>query len=113
MNKFTIEQTMTVLVSMNLTLEEKVAFHLAKNFEKPLPKSFVKPCLQAIMLDSYGFDWETTMIDLPPETQYHGESKAPMKSIIEAHYLQWFLKDTEDNGRKLSDELFTIISTTS
>ncbi len=112
MNKFTLEQTMTVLMTMNLSEEEKLQYHLARNFEKPLPKSFVKPCLQAIMLDSYGFDWETTMIDLPPETKYRGEQQAPMKAIIEGHYLQWFLKDTEDNGRKMSEQGFNMITTT-
>jgi hypothetical protein len=108
MNKFTIEQTMTVLMTMNLTLEEKLRYHLTQNFEKPLPKSFVKPCLQAIMLDSYGFDWESTMIELPPETKYHGSNQAPMAAIIKGHYLEWFLKDTEDNGRLMSEVGFSI-----
>jgi hypothetical protein len=112
MNKFTTEQTMTVLMTMNLSLEEKLQYHLARNFEKPLPKSFVKSCLQAIMLDSYGFDWETTMIQLPPETRYQGNPQAPLKAVIEGHFLQWFLKDTEDNGRKMSEPGFTINTTT-
>jgi hypothetical protein len=112
MNTFTLEQTMTVLMTMNLTLEEKLRYHLTQNFEKPLPKSFVKPCLQAIMLDSYGFDWETTMIDLPPETKYFGKHQASLKAIIQGHYLEWFLKDTEDNGRKMSDAGFTMNTTT-
>jgi hypothetical protein len=108
MNKFTTEQTMTVLMTMNLSLEEKLRYHLTQNFEKPLPKTFVKPCLQAIMLDSYGFDWGSTMIELPAGTRYHGSNQAPMKAIIEGHLLQWFLKDTEDNGRKVSGAPITI-----
>jgi hypothetical protein len=108
MNKFTIEQTMTVLMTMNLSLEEKLRYHLARNFNKPLPKSFVKPCLQAIMLDSYGFDWDSTLIELPPETKYHGSNQAPMGAIIKGHYLEWFLKDTEDNGRIMSEVGFSI-----
>ena len=112
MNTFTIEQTMTVLMQMNLPLDMKLGIHLHKHFDSPRPMLF-SACKQAIMLDNLGFDWDETEIELPKEISFMGEPKASMRKIIELNHLQWFLKDTEDNGRKLSDELFTLTNTTS
>jgi len=103
---------MTVLMGMELSLDEKLAYHFAKNFGRPLPKGLIATARQAIMLDSYGFDWETTMVKLPIGSWFHGEQEAPLGKFIEAHHLEWFLKDTEDNGRKMSDAGFTIEDTT-
>ncbi|MEY4311128.1 MAG: hypothetical protein RLZ71_1054, partial [Actinomycetota bacterium] len=38
MNSFTIEQTMTVLMTMKLPTEVKIGIHLRNNFDQPLPK---------------------------------------------------------------------------
>ena len=112
MNNITRDQMMTVLMGMELSLDEKLAYHFAKNFGRPLPKGLIATARQAIMLDSYGFDWETTMVKLPIGSWFHGEQEAPLGKFIEAHHLEWFLKDTEDNGRKMSDAGFTIEDTT-
>ena len=110
MNSITREQMMTVLMGMDLSAEEKLAYHLTKNLRVPL--HVMATARQAIMLDSYGFDWETTMVKLPIGSWYKGSQEAPLGTFIEAHDLTWFLTDTKDNGRKMSDAGFTIEDTT-
>lgn len=112
MNTFTIEQTMTVLMQMNLPQDIKLGVHLQKHFDTPRNMLF-SACKQAILLDTYGFDWDETEIELPKEISFMGDPKVSMRNLIEKNHLEWFLKDTEDNGRKMSDDLFTIVTTTS
>lgn len=109
MNSFTIEQTMTVLMTMKLPTEVKIGIHLRNNFDQPLPKELVPVCQEAIMLDAYGFDWDATEIALPNSVSFQGRFQATLRDVIEAHHLQWFLKDTEDNGRKMSEGGFRVI----
>ena len=111
MNTFTIEQTMTVLMQMNLPQDIKLAVHLQKHFDSPRNALF-PAAKQAIMLDSYGFDWDTTEITLPEEVAFMGEPKASLRKLIEINHLEWFLKDTDDNGRKMSGDGFTMNNTT-
>jgi hypothetical protein len=111
MNKFTTEQTMTVLMHMNLPQDLKLAVHLNKNFDTPRNELF-KACKQAIMLDTYGFDWDATEIELPEAFAGTGHTKTTIRKLIEHNHLVWFLKDTEDNGRQMSEVGFTMNTTT-
>jgi hypothetical protein len=108
MNKFTIEQTMTVLTAMSIPLDAKLAIHMGANFDAKIPKSMFPVLKQAILLDSYGFDWDETQLDLPNEYSFQGAFKATLRDVIERHHLVWFLKDTEDNQRSMSVGGFTI-----
>jgi hypothetical protein len=107
MNKFTLEQTMTVLMTMDLHPDKKLILHLAQHFDSPRQGLF-RACKQAIMLDALGFDWDTTEVKLPEYISFVGQKTATMRKLIELNHLQWFLKDTEDNGRKMSEGGFTI-----
>ena len=107
MNKFTMEQTMTVLMTMDLHPDKKLVLHLAQHFDSPRQGLF-RSCKQAIMLDALGFDWDTTEVKLPDYISFMGQTTATMRKLIELNHLQWFLKDTEDNRRIRSDPSFTI-----
>ena len=107
MNKFTMEQTMTVLMTMDLPRDRKLALHLSQHFDVPRNGLF-RACKQAILLDSYGFDWDTTEIKLPEYISFLGQTQTSMRKLIEINHLQWFLKDTEDNGRLMSEPTFSI-----
>ena len=111
MNKFTIEQTMTVLMAMDIPADKKLAVHLASHYEHPRLALF-SACKQAILLDNFGFDWDATQIKLPEQISFMGQTEATMRNLIEINNLHWFLKDTEDNGRKMSEESFTMNTTT-
>ena len=107
MNKFTLEQTMTVLMTMDLHPDKKLYLHLAQHFDSPRQGLF-RACKQAIMLDALGFDWDTTEVKLPEYISFVGQKTATMRKLIELNHLQWFLKDTEDNGRIMSEPGFSI-----
>ena len=107
MNKFTIEQTMTVLMTMDLHPDKKLYLHLAQNFDTPRQGLF-RACKQAILLDAMGFDWDTTEVKLPNYISFIGQEKVVMRKLIELNHLQWFLKDTEDNDRLMSEPSVTI-----
>ena len=92
-----IQEIAQLIADSQLNLEEKVAWHLRCNFDKPLPKAMIPVALQAIMLDSYGFDWNTTELELPTGSTYFGEQRASIGAIIEGHELRYFLMETEDN----------------
>ena len=107
MNKFTIEQTMTVLMTMDLHPDKKLYLHLAQHFDTPRQGLF-RAYKQAILFDAMGFDWDTTEIKLPNYISFIGQEKVVMRKLIELNHLQWFLKDTEDNDRLMSEPSFTI-----
>lgn len=95
-------------MSMALPLDAKLATHMGANFDAKIPKSMFPVLKQAILLDSYGFDWDSTFLDLPNEYSFQGAFKASMRDVIERHHLVWFLKDTQDNKRSMSEGGFTI-----
>jgi hypothetical protein len=107
MNKLTMEQTMTVLMTMDMPRDKKLILHLAQHFGTPRQGLF-RACKQAIMLDALGFDWDTTEVKLPEYISFLGQQTATMRKLIELNHLQWFLTDTEDNGRLMSEVGFTI-----
>ena len=98
---------MTVLMTMDLPRDRKLALHLSQHFDVPRNGLF-RVCKQAILLDSYGFDWDTTEIKLPEYISFLGQTQTSMRKLIEINHLQWFLKDTEDNGRLMSEPTFSI-----
>ena len=62
----------------------------------------------AALIDALGFDWDTTEVKLPEYISFVGQKTATMRKLIELNHLQWFLKDTEDNGRIMSEPGFSI-----
>ena len=86
------------ILTCDASLDQKLKWHL-KRFDKPISMNAVVPAKQAIWLDSYGFDWDTTMIPLPDDMRFRGAREASLRNFIGGHALDDFLIDTEDNGR--------------
>ena len=73
-----------------LDLESSIAMHLTANHYPPVPKSMVKPCIDAI--DAYNDGYDTNkLIELPDGVLWRNETHAPAWAIIEAHHLDAWL----------------------
>lgn len=88
-----------------LNLEQKLSWHLQGNMEPPVPKTFIPLAIQAVLLDAYGFNWDTTVLTLPTGSRFHGKDQASLRDIIEGNHLELFLLETEDNATRRSDEV--------
>ena len=67
--------------------------------------------LKAIQMDAYGLGWNTEIsqaVDGPGSPSI----TVTVGEVIDRYNLSYFLQDTEDNGRLLSDEWLTLINTT-
>jgi hypothetical protein len=85
----------------NASLPQKLKWHfMQKEYRAPLHT--VAPALQAIWLDAYGFDWNSTFVTLPEGMFYYGMHVAPLGKMIEGHSLEHFLLETEDNQARWS-----------
>lgn len=89
-----------LIAGAQLSLFEKLDYHLRGNIEPPVPKTMVPVALEAIWLDSYGFDWDETEVQLPQGSRYFGKQQASIRAIIEGHHLQPFLMQTADNQQR-------------
>ena len=74
-------------------LETQIEWHLQGNHYPPVPKSMVKPCIEAIDAGNEG-DWDRE-ISMPDGVLYRGLTKAPAHAIIEAHHLDTWIVDEE------------------
>ena len=75
---------------MNVSLEQKLSWHLQTNHYPPVPLVMVKPCIEAI---NCWFDGDDDVeIEMPKGVTYKGMTTAPAWAIIEQHHLDWFLE---------------------
>jgi hypothetical protein len=82
------------IAETELTLEDQITWHLKSNHFPPIPKSMVKPCIEAIDAANEG-NWEK-LISLPEGTGYRGLTVAPVHAIVEAHHLEtWITNEGE------------------
>ena len=81
------------LAEIGLTLEEQILVHLTSNHYPPVPKSMVKPCIEAIDLANEG-KWDA-MVQLPEMVLYKGEAEAPVDALIEQHHLDFWIIERE------------------
>lgn len=79
------------IAETELTLEDQITWHLKSNHFPPIPKSMVKPCIEAIDAANEG-NWEK-LISLPEGTGYRGLTVAPVHAIVEAHHLETWITD--------------------
>lgn len=79
------------IAETELTLEDQITWHLKSNHFPPIPKSMVKPCIEAIDAANEG-DWKK-LISLPEGTGYQGLTVAPVHAIVEAHHLETWITD--------------------
>ena len=80
---------------MEITLEMAIEWHLIGNHYPPVPKSMIKPCIEAIM--SYNEGDHTKLIELPEGITYqNGKTSAPAVALINAHHLDdWLVEEDE------------------
>jgi len=73
----------------------------AGNMQPAVPETFIPFAVQAVLLDAYGFDWDTTELALMPGTKFFGRDKATLRDVIQGYHLEVFLLKTPDNaGRR-------------
>lgn len=75
------------------TLEGAIEWHLTANHFPPIPRSMVRPCIEAIEAGR-AYDWHK-LIRLPDGVGYQGRTAAPASAIIEAHHLTAWLEVEE------------------
>jgi hypothetical protein len=76
-------------LDLGLSLEDSIAIHLTSNHYPPVPRSMVKPCIDAI--DAYYDEDYDQPIKLPDGVTWRDEEYAPAHAIVEAHHLQAWL----------------------
>lgn len=86
------------IVESELPLSKQLQWHLQGNFFPAIPIQMITPCLEAI--DAY---WEGDyhrLISMPVidgfQVGYKGLTVAPASAIIEAHHLESWCQDEED-----------------
>jgi hypothetical protein len=94
------QEVSKLIAEAPLNLEQKLSWHLQGNMEPPVPETFIPLAVQAILLDSYGFDWDTTELSLPPGSRFQGKASANLRDVIEGHHLEFFLLETQDNASR-------------
>lgn len=77
-----------------ISLEDQLAIHLTNNHYPPVPRSMVKPCIEAI--DAYWDEDYTREIDLPEGITWRGNATAPASNLIEAHHLDAWITENDD-----------------
>lgn len=78
-----------------LALSQQIEWHLQGNHYPPVPKSMVRPCIEAIEAANTG-DWDKA-ITLPDGVLYKGLTVSPAYAIVEAHHLDtWITDEGED-----------------
>jgi hypothetical protein len=80
-------------MDLGLSMEDSIAMHLQGNHYPPVPRSMVKPCMDAI--DAYWEEDLNRMIELPEGVSWRGEITAPAYAIIEAHHLDAWCREDE------------------
>jgi hypothetical protein len=79
----------TEISEMNVSLEQKLAWHLQGNHYPPVPLTMIQPCIEAIM--AYFEDDIDAEIEMPEGVTYKGFTTAPAWAIVEQHHLDWFI----------------------
>ena len=81
-------------LGIHLDIETQIGIHLSANHYPPVPKSMVKPCIEAIdAVNDLGL-WDLD-IELPEGVSWRGSQYAPASAIIEAHHLEAWLIERE------------------
>ena len=94
------QEVSKLIAEAPLNLEQKLSWHLQGNMDPPVPETFIPLAVQAILLDSYGFNWDTTQLTLPPGSRFQGKASANLRDVIEGHHLEFFLLETQDNAAR-------------
>jgi hypothetical protein len=77
-----------------ITIEQAIGWHLQGNHYPPVPLSMVPVCIAAIDAANED-DWERD-IELPEGVLWRGRNSAPASALVEAHHLDSWLQELED-----------------
>ncbi len=78
-----------------LDIESQIGIHLQSNHYPPVPKTMIKPCIEAIDAVNDAGLWDLD-IPLPEGVLWKGLTSAPAHAIIEAHHLQAWIIEREE-----------------
>ena len=82
-------------LGIHLDIETQMSIHLSANHYPPVPKSMIRPCIEAIdAVNDLGL-WNAD-IEMPEGVTYKGLTTAPAWAIIEQHHLDAWLIERED-----------------
>ena len=81
-------------LGIHLTLEQQIGIQLTTNHYPPVPRSMIKPCVEAI--DAYNEGEADRLIRLPDGISWRTQDSAPAWAIIEAHHLDSWCDSDED-----------------
>ena len=82
-------------LGINLDIETQIGIHLSANHYPPVPKSMIKPCIEAIdAVNDLGL-WDLE-ISMPDGITYKGLTTAPAHAIIEQHHLNAWIIEREE-----------------
>ena len=82
-------------LGIHLDLETQIGIHLSANHYPPVPKSMVKPCIEAIdAVNDLGL-WDLE-IEMPEGITYKGWTTAPAHAIIRQHHLEAWIIEREE-----------------
>ena len=82
-------------LGIHLDIETQIGIHLSANHYPPVPKSMIKPCIEAIdAVNDLGL-WDLE-IPMPDGITYKGLTTAPAHAIIEQHHLNAWIIEREE-----------------
>jgi hypothetical protein len=82
-------------LGIHLDIETQIGIHLSANHYPPVPKSMIRPCIEAIdAVNDLGL-WNAD-IEMPEGVTYKGLTTAPAWAIIEQHHLDAWIIERED-----------------
>lgn len=77
------------------SIEQQLEYHLQYNHFPSVPVAMVNPCVEAI--EAINEEEPDRMVDLPEGVLWRGMDEAPAWAIAEAHHLDAWLYNDEDD----------------
>lgn len=82
------------LSELGIDLHTQIRIQLTQNHYPPIPISMVEPCIKAI--NKCNEDEKFELIDLPEGVTWRGQTQCPAYAIVEAHHLDFWLNQIEE-----------------
>jgi len=82
-------------MGIHLDIETQIGIHLSANHYPPVPKTMIRPCIEAIDAVNDAGLWDLP-IKLPEGVSWKGSDLAPANAIIEAHHLEAWIIEREE-----------------
>ena len=95
--------TTALALEEELSLEAGLAYHLQGNHYPPVPVAMVQPCIDAI--DAFYDEEYSREINLPEGILWRGQTSCPASAIVDAHHLEAWLPQYEDQGSNQACEI--------